>query len=228
MFINDDTDSEGTETFTITLTNPVNAVIAEGAGTAIGTILDDEGTPRLSVSDAQECEDGSSLTDCEVRLCRTPRSWTYEEYLACRSILSDPGACQEGTCGGDGVLEFAVQLSHASSEETSVRYSTFSSSAANPRDYVATTGTLTIPSGDMTASIPVALVDDGVHEQRTETFRLVLDNPSRRRAGRPSRPPAPYATTNCRRASPRSLSTPSPTRTTGSPTTVSPSATPAT
>ncbi len=179
VFINDDTDAEGTETFTITLTNPVNAVIAEGAGTATGTILDDEGTPRLSVTDAQECEDSSSLADCAVRLCRTPRgTWTYEEYMACQQVLAAPGACQEGMCGGDGMFEFAVQLSHASTEETSVRYSTAAASAASPRDYVATTGTLTIPAGDTTASIRVALVDDGVHERQTETFRLVLDNPA--------------------------------------------------
>ena len=43
VFINDDDLAEGTETFTITLTNPHNAVIAQGAGTAVGTILDDEG-----------------------------------------------------------------------------------------------------------------------------------------------------------------------------------------
>ena len=181
VFINDDTDAEGTETFTVTLTNPVNAVIAEGAGTATGTILDDEGTPRLSVSNAGECEDGSSTADCEVRTCRNSASigWTsYEQYLACQAVLAAPGACGEGMCGGDGMLEFAVQLSHASTEETSVRYSTFAASAANPRDYVATTRTLTIPAGDTTTSILVALVDDGIHEQQTETFRLVLDNPA--------------------------------------------------
>ena len=181
VFIADDALTEGTETFTITLTDPVNAVIAEGAGTATGTILDDEGTPRLSVADAQECEDGSSTADCEVRTCRNSASigWTsYEQYLACEAILTAPGACPEGMCGGDGMLEFAVQLSHASTEETSVRYSTFAGSAVSPRDYVATTGTLTIPAGDTTASILVALVDDGIHEQQTETFRLVLDNPA--------------------------------------------------
>ena len=180
VFIHDDNEPEDTETFTITLTDPVNAVIAEGAGTATGTILDDEGTPRLTVSDAQECEDGSSLADCEVRACRTAQATGYtseDHYLTCSALLADPAACQAGACGGDGILEFAVQLSHASTEATSVRYSTFPSSAASPRDYVAATGTLTIPAGDTTASIPVTLVDDGVFEQPTETFRLVLDNP---------------------------------------------------
>ena len=130
----DDTDAEDTETFTITLTDPINAVIAEGAGTATGTILDDEGTPRLTITDGTATE-------------------------------------------GDGTITFAVTLSHASTETTSVRYSTFSSSASSPGDYLATSGTLMIPAGDTAASIPVTLVDDGVYEQPTETFRLVLDNP---------------------------------------------------
>ena len=56
VFIADDDEGEGTETFTITLTDPVNAVIAEGAGTAVGYIVDDEGQPRLTVADAAECE----------------------------------------------------------------------------------------------------------------------------------------------------------------------------
>ncbi|MYB04487.1 MAG: hypothetical protein F4Y13_09950, partial [Acidimicrobiaceae bacterium] len=176
VFIANDDDAEETETFTLTLSNPTNAVIAEGGGTATGTILDDEGLPRLSVSDAHECEDGSSEADCAVRLCRAGGFRTIEEYTACQTALADPDACQEGMCGGDGVLEFAVELSHASTEETSVRYSTFAASAAHPRDYIATAGTLTIPAGDTTASIPVTLVDDGVHEQLTETFLLVLSD----------------------------------------------------
>ena len=221
VFINDDTDAEDTETFTITLTDPVNAVIADGAGTATGTILDDEGTPRLSVSDAQECEDGSTLADCEVRTCRTSSGLTYEQYMACQAILSAPTACQPGMCTGNGTIEFSVQLSHASTEDTSVRYSTFSSSAASPRDYVATTGTLTIPAGDTAASIPVTLVDDGVHERLTETFRLVLDNAEGVELETEQAPGTIRRRRLARRESPPSPSTPSPTRTTDSPTTES-------
>ena len=136
VFIADDDITEGTETFTITLTDPVNAVIAEGAGTAVGYIVDDEGQPRLTVADAAACE-----------------------------------------CAVDGTLDFHVTLSHASTEVTSVRYTTFDGDATSPGDYIATSATLTIPAGEVVASIPVVLVDDGVAETVAETFRLRLDNP---------------------------------------------------
>ena len=55
VYIADDDRSEGTETFTITLTDPVNAVIAEGAGTAVGTILDDDKS-RIAIGDANAHE----------------------------------------------------------------------------------------------------------------------------------------------------------------------------
>ena len=178
VFINDDDLAEGTETFTFTLTNPVNAVIAEGAATATGTILDDDGQPRLSIADAEECENGASTADCQVRNCRAGSSFTtYEQYLACQAILDAPGACQPDMCAGDGIIEFLVQLSHASTTETSVRYTTFAGDAASPGDYIATIATLTIPAGQTSASIPVVLVDDGIDELQTETFRLRLDNP---------------------------------------------------
>ena len=180
VFIADDDLSEGTETFTITLTDPVNAVIAEGVGTAVGTILDDDSEPRLTVEDAEECEDGSSTEDCDVRVCRDgiqDGGLTQDRHLECLTIVADPGVCQPGACAGDGTIDFVVRLSHASAEETSVRYTTFARDAADPRDYVASSGTLVIPAGDTSASIPVVLVDDAIPEQATEDFLLRLDNP---------------------------------------------------
>ena len=179
VYIADDDEGEDTETFWITLHNPQNAVIAEGAGTAVGTILDDDGKPRLTVEDAEECEDGSNAEDCDVRTCRygfQNGGLTYESYIECQTIVDDPGACQPGACTGNGTIDFAIQLSHASTVETSVRYTTFARSAADARDYVASSGTLTIPMGHTSASIPVVLVDDAIPEA-LETFLLRLDNP---------------------------------------------------
>ena len=178
----DDDLEEGTETFTVTLANPVNGVISGGAGTATGTIVDDESPPRISVSGAAECEDGSTPADCRVRVCRAevPLGWPYryrgsESY--CRNLLASPSACKPGKCG-DGKMEFPVTLSHASTEETSVDYSTFDGTATSPRDYVATRGTLKIPAGETSAKIAVTLVDDAIYEHdMNRTFRLRLHDP---------------------------------------------------
>ena len=55
VFVVDDDVAEGTETFWVTLHNAQNAVIAEGAGTAVGTILDDDVT-RIAIGDANAHE----------------------------------------------------------------------------------------------------------------------------------------------------------------------------
>src|SRR5262249_18031640 len=59
-----DTKVEPDETFTVNLTNPVNAVIVKGQGT--GVIINDDGTadsrPTLSISDASLPEGDSGTT----------------------------------------------------------------------------------------------------------------------------------------------------------------------
>ena len=134
VFIADDALTEGTETFTITLTNPVNAVIAGGAGTATGTIRDDDGAPRASLSTATATE-------------------------------------------GDATIEFPVTLNHAAASDVTVRYSTFDGTATQPGDYTATAATLTIPANSTTATIAVALTDDGFVED-AESFLLRLHDPT--------------------------------------------------
>src|SRR5258706_15991700 len=47
--ITDDLLDELDETFTVNLAGPTNATIADGAG--VGTILDDDATPSLSIND---------------------------------------------------------------------------------------------------------------------------------------------------------------------------------
>ena len=55
VYVADDGVPEGTETFWITLSNAQNAVIAEGSGLAVGTILDDD-VARIAVGDADAYE----------------------------------------------------------------------------------------------------------------------------------------------------------------------------
>ena len=134
VYVADDNVSEDTETFHITLSNAVNAVIAEGAGTATGTIRDADGPPRASIAAATATE-------------------------------------------GDATIEFPVTLSHAAASDVTVRYSTFDGTATQPGDYTATTATLTIPANSTTATIAVALTDDGFVED-PESFLLRLHDPT--------------------------------------------------
>jgi Calx-beta domain len=55
-----DTTTEGTETFAVNLTNPVNAKIADAQG--IGTIYDNEGPPSLVVTDVSGAEASGTLS----------------------------------------------------------------------------------------------------------------------------------------------------------------------
>ncbi|MCP4542916.1 MAG: hypothetical protein GY832_37835, partial [Chloroflexi bacterium] len=58
--INNDTLDENSETYTITLSNPANATIADGEG--IGTITDNDPTPTLSIDDETVNETGGTAT----------------------------------------------------------------------------------------------------------------------------------------------------------------------
>jgi len=56
----DDIDPEADETFTVTLSNPVNTPISDGVG--IGTIIDNEPRPEISIGDATVAEGAGTAT----------------------------------------------------------------------------------------------------------------------------------------------------------------------
>ena len=67
-----DTVSEASESFTVTLSLPVNATIADG--TATGTITDDDPLPVLSIGDASGAEGNSGTTNLVFTATLTPAS----------------------------------------------------------------------------------------------------------------------------------------------------------
>lgn len=58
--ITDDSLDENTETFTVTLSSPINAVISDGEG--VGTITDNDDPPTLSVNDVTVDEGAGTMT----------------------------------------------------------------------------------------------------------------------------------------------------------------------
>jgi CSLREA domain-containing protein len=121
----DDAVTESSESFTIHLSNPVNATFADSQGEA--AITDDDGTPSVSIGDVEVAESGAAV--------------------------------------------FTVTLSHASSSNVSVTWSTADGTAIAGADYAATAGqTLTIPAGATTGTISVALLADAVVEGNEDFF----------------------------------------------------------
>jgi hypothetical protein len=83
------------------------------------------------------------------------------------------------TEGNTGTLNavFTVTLSAAASQAVTLNYATLDGTATAGGDYVAKTGTLTIPAGQTSATIAVSVVGDRLAEN-SETFSLRLTNPT--------------------------------------------------
>jgi len=81
----------------------------------------------------------------------------------------------EGDAGTVDAL-FSVTMGVASDSEVTVDFATSNGTATAGTDFVAANGTLTIPIGDMTGTIAVAVMGDLLHEGVSENFFVVLDN----------------------------------------------------
>jgi chitinase len=63
---------------------------------------------------------------------------------------------------GTSDLEFVVSLSAVSGVDASIDFATADGTATGGSDYVATTGSLTIPAGETTGAVDVVVIDDAV------------------------------------------------------------------
>ncbi|CAA6820253.1 MAG: Alkaline phosphatase (EC [uncultured Sulfurovum sp.] len=81
ILVNGDTKVESDETFNVTLSNPTNALIADGTG--IGTILNDDSYPDITINDIQKDEGDSDTTDFDftVSLSRSYPVDVTVDYL---------------------------------------------------------------------------------------------------------------------------------------------------
>lgn len=98
---------------------------------------------------------------------------------------SGPGEDPPGLSVADATVEeavgaaadFVVTLSRAASEAVTVDYATSDGTATAGSDYTETSGTLTFAPGDLSETVSVPVLADGVDEM-DETFTLTLGNPS--------------------------------------------------
>ncbi len=91
-----------------------------------------------------------------------------QPFIGGRDATGEEGVARE--------LVFDISLSFAASDEVTVQYTTSDGSAVAGEDYVATSGTLTFPSGTTRGRIGVPLLDDSIEEE-AETFQLQLSDP---------------------------------------------------
>jgi hypothetical protein len=124
---------ENDESFTVRLSNPKGAKIADGA--ALVSIADDE--PRIYVSDA---------------------------------------FVQEGDVG-TAPCEFTVYMPAAYDMSVTIDYATADGTATAGTDYTAASGTMTIPAGETSLTIPIAVSGDRLGEP-SESFVLKVSTPN--------------------------------------------------
>jgi len=102
-----------------------------------------------------------------------------------RILNDDPSSGLKLTIGDASVVEgksgtrslrFTVSLSAAAASTVTASFATSGGSATSGTDFVAGTGTLTIPTGSTSTSFTVAVRGDGTVEPN-ETFNVTLSRP---------------------------------------------------
>ncbi len=137
----DDSTSEGSETATITLSNPTNGVSLGSPSTATLTILDNEsssGTSSSASSGGGVASSSSSNPNGTFSFGATV--YGVRENVGTATITVNRAAGTTGTVG--------------------VNYATANGSATAGSDYSATSGTLTFSPGETSKTFTVGIVDD--------------------------------------------------------------------
>ncbi len=141
---------EGDETFLVNLTDAVNATIATGSTSVLGTINDDDLVIRLTPADQTALEGDTGTSDM-----------TFMISLFAKDAMGNP-TIPAPPRGFD----------------VSVTYTTSDGTALAGQDYVATTGTVTIFGADNTATFTVPIMGDVIQEVPIlEFFNVTLSNP---------------------------------------------------
>jgi fibro-slime domain-containing protein/uncharacterized repeat protein (TIGR01451 family) len=162
----DDTLDEPDETFTLTLADPVGALIADGS--AVGTIVDDDAPPSLSIADTSVGEGDSGTTPATFMLTLSAPS---------AFAITVDYSTATGTAGGvdfsaaSGTVSFAPgELSRAVTVNVlgdllDEEDETFTISLANPQQVVlarnAAVGTIVDDDAPPTIAVDDVAVDEG-------------------------------------------------------------------
>jgi hypothetical protein len=150
----DDTTTEGTETVTLTLSNPTNGVVLTNPSTATLNITDNESISSTSSTPGVSFSSSSVPTAGAIGFGAT-------------AYAADERA---------GSVAITVVRTGGTAGSVSVNYAT-SNGSAGAGDYTATSGTLTFASGETSKSFTIAVLDDAVLEGN-KTVNLTLTSPT--------------------------------------------------
>jgi hypothetical protein len=155
-----ETTKEKDETFGINLSSPTNATIARGSAT--GIILDDDATPRVTVSSTSGTSSPSSGGAAGPQAVDKP--------VVFASIV-------EGNAGQKQAV-FAVTLSNMSSDVITVDYSTVAGLNARANiDFLPVTGTLVFPAESPDPQYIVVPIVGDKRREPNQKFSVHLANP---------------------------------------------------
>ncbi|MGJ8664658.1 MAG: Calx-beta domain-containing protein, partial [Marinicella sp.] len=187
----------------ITLSNSADAIVSvdweNTDGSAIGGDDCSFDVDYINSSGTAEIAIGDTETIIEIPVCgdtMIESSETFEIVIsnsqnaiiqfdrATGTILDDDGlpelrvfdAVIFEPASGSLIHEFELKLSRAYDQVVSVNYTTVAGSATEGVDYLATSGTLTIPIGTTSAVIPLTVFSDGEPES-IETMTVALSSP---------------------------------------------------
>ena len=170
----------------VTVSYETNAGTAGGDDfeAASGTVVFAPGETSKTVL-VQTTEDGEVEPDETLTLSlRSVSAGRFSDREGTGLILNDdePPApptvsVSDASVEEGGVLSFAVTLSEAAEDDTSVEYVLGSGTATAGEDFVGGRGTVVIPAGQTSATVSVQTIEDAAVEA-DETLSLTLEGPS--------------------------------------------------
>jgi hypothetical protein len=100
------------------------------------------------------------------------RSWPFLPPTVSINAVTTVFEGNTGSVNGT----FTVTLSHASNVDVTVHYATEDGTAVAGSDYIAGSGTVVIPAGQISAPITIAVLGDRLPEEPNETFAVKLSD----------------------------------------------------
>ena len=186
VLVNGDTVFEPDQTFTVNLSAPTNATVADGQG--VGTITNDDAAPTLAINDVTVSEAAGTLTFTVTRTGATEVPISVGYATADGTAVSTAGA--PGTpdfTAASGSLTFAPSLAAAATQTFTVAITDdnvyealeqFTATLSGPTNATVADGTglATITNDDAAPTLSVG--DIAVSENGTATFTVTLTGPT--------------------------------------------------